>query len=186
MTGSLARLVASLCAVAWLTPGARAAQPYAFDAAGRPARVNARWELQREDGRSFDILTSFVRCGPQIFVGDTQNQVYRLDTTGTSAILRRFAGEDEGLGRVAALAADCDRDRLYVVNTGPRTVVTLNRMSGEVLSKQPFKRELYETRTARLVDRDVLFIGGLWNADTPRGLPRREPATFFESTWLGE
>jgi hypothetical protein len=65
-------------------------------------------------------------------------------------------------------------------------VVTLNTRSGAVLKTQVFKRELYEARSATLAEPDVLYIGGLWNADTQRQLPSRDIASFFESTWIGE
>lgn len=185
MTSRVTRATATVVASAWLTPGVHGNQQYAFDAAGRAARVDQRWELRKDDGARIDLMTALARCGSQIFMSDSQSRVYRLDATAPSATLHVFAGEDQGISRPAALAADCDRDRLYVVNMGPRTVVTLNNASGAVIGAKPFKRELYEARSATLVG-DLLYIGGLWNADTAHGLPSRDTATFFESTWLGE
>ena len=175
-----------LGAVACLALGARAQQRYAFDAAGRPAHVDRRWALRRDGVDDIDPLTAFVQCGSRMVVSDTGSRLYRVDVRDSTATLRPFAGEEQGIGRPAALAADCERDRLYVVNAGLRTVLALKLETGEVVSRQPFKRELYETRSAALAGPDTLYIGGLWNADTQRGLPSRDAATFFESTWLGE
>jgi hypothetical protein len=159
---------------------------YAFDAAGRSARVDQSWLLEPAEGNTFDIILSVARCGRDLFLSDTQNRVSRIDTNASKTRLQLFAAEEQGIGRPGALAADCDRGRLHVVNTGPRTVVTFDMKTGKVLSTQPFKRELYEVHFADLVERDVLYIGGLWNADEPNPLPKRESGAFFTSTWIGQ
>jgi hypothetical protein len=159
---------------------------YAFDATGRPARVDQSWLLEPAEGNTFDIILSVARCGNDLFLSDTQNRISRIDTNTPKARLQLFASDEQGIGRPGALAADCDRGRLHVVNTGPRTVVTLDMKSGTVVSTQPFKREMYEVRFADLVDTDVLYIGGLWNADEPNPLPKRATDTFFNSTWIGQ
>ena len=181
----LLRAAILLAAGTWCLPGH--AQPrYQFDAAGRPARVAQTWELRRADGGANHLLTSVARCGSQIFVSDGGNYVYRLDADASPSMLHLLAGDEQGIGRPSALAADCDRGRVHVVNTGPRTVVSLDTKSGAVVQTVPFRRELYEARSARLVEPDTLYIGGLWNADPARGLPARDNASFFETTWIGE
>jgi hypothetical protein len=176
----------SAAAAALLALSVHADQHYAFDAAGRAARIGQSWPLRPEENRTIDILLSVVRCGSQMFLADSQNRVFRVDLNAATATLHPFAGEEQGIGRPTALAVDCERQRLYVVNLGPRTVVTLNTVSGAVVSTQPFKRELYETRSAALAGPDALYIAGLWNSDPARGLPRRDVDSFFEATWLGE
>ena len=159
---------------------------YAFDAAGRAARVDQTWLLEPAEGNTFDIILSVARCGDDLFLSDTQNRVSRVSAGTSKARLQLFASEEQGIGRPGALAADCDRGRLHVVNTGPRTVVTFDIKSGKVLSTQPFKREMYEVRFADLVEPDVLYLGGLWNADEPNPLPKREMNAFFNATWIGQ
>lgn len=159
---------------------------YAFDAAGRAARVDQSWLLEPAEGNTFDIILSVARCGDDLFLSDTQNRISRIGTNATKARLQLFASEAQGVGRPGALAADCDRGRLHVVNTGPRTVVTFDIKSGNVIATQPFKREIYEVRFADLVEPEMLYIGGLWNADEPNALPKREIGAFFNSTWIGQ
>jgi hypothetical protein len=166
--------------------GSDAQRNYAFDADGRPARIDQTWLLEPAAGDAFDIILSVARCGNDLFLSDTQNRVSRIDANAPKAQLRLFASEEQGIGRPGAMAADCDRGRLHVVNTGPRTVVTFDVKSGKVLSSQPFKRELYEVHFADLVEPDVLSIGGLWNADEPNPLPKRAADRFFTSTWIGQ
>ena len=121
-----------------------------------------------------------------MFLADSQSRIFRLDADAPTGALHQIADEDQGIGRPAALAIDCERERLYVVNVGLRTVVTLNAASGAVLSTHPFKREIYDTRSATLVGPDILYIAGLWNANTANGLPKRDVISFFDSTFLGE
>lgn len=161
-------------------------KPYAFDANGRAARVDQSWVLEPSAGNTFDIILSIARCGNDVFLSDTQNRVSRVNASATRTRLQLFASEPQGIGRPGALVADCDRGRLHVVNTGPRTIVTLDIKSGKVIATQPFKRELYEVHFATLVGPDVLSIGGLWNADEPNPLPKRESDAFFASTWIGQ
>lgn len=159
---------------------------YAFDAAGRAARVDRTWTLEPAEGDTLDIILAVARCGDDLFLSDTQNRVSRVDAKATTARLRLLASEEQGIGRPGALATDCDRGRLHVVNTGPRTVVTLDLKTGAVLKTVPFKREIYEVHFADLVEPDVLYIGGLWNADEPNQLPKREANSFYDSTWIGQ
>src|SRR5207247_2811267 len=81
--------------------------------------------------------------------------------------------------------ADCERERLYVVNEGPRTVVTLNARSGEVLGKQSYGRGLSQPRSANLVGQDDMYLGGLWNPEPARALPSLAAESFFASLRLG-
>jgi hypothetical protein len=175
-----------LLAAAWLVFALATAEArYAFDANGRPARIETTWELRRDDHQPIDILTSLARCGPRLFVSDTQSHVFQLDTSAAQPLLRVFASEEQGIGRPTALAADCSTDRLYVLNAGLRTIVELNARTGAVVSTRSFKRDLYEAR-ALIVDADAYYIGGVWNADPANSLPKRDVDSFFDSTWLGE
>jgi hypothetical protein len=159
---------------------------YAFDARGRAARIDQSWVLEPAEGNTFDIILSVARCGDDVFLSDTQNRVSRIAVSASKTRLQLFASESQGIGRPGALVADCDRGRLHVVNTGPRTILTLDIKSGKVLATQSFKRELYEVHFATLVEPDVLAIGGLWNPDEPNPLPKRESDAFFRSTSIGQ
>lgn len=168
-------------------PGASSAterQPYAFDAKGRAARVDQTWELRKPDGQEVDIFTSLTRCEDRIFLSDIQNHIFRLDFAANNA-LTVFAGEEAGIGRPWALTADCPRERLYVVNEGLRTVVTLNARSGQVLGKQSYGRGLFQPRSANLLGQDEMYVGGLWNSEPARALPSLAAESFFASLRIG-
>lgn len=171
--------------VSVLNPHAQS-KPYEFDAQGRNARVDQAWMLEPAEGNTFDIILSVARCGNDVFLSDTQNRISRIDATKPNTRLQLFASDQQGIGRPGALAVDCRRGRLHVVNTGPRTVVTFDIASGKVRGTQPFKRELYEVHSAEVLDGDVLAISGLWNADESAPLPKRESNTFFASAWIGQ
>lgn len=164
------------------------AQPagrYQFDAAGRPARVEQSWELLSGDN-AIVTLAGFARCGRQMFLSDNEFNIYSADADQPSQRLRRFAGENRGLGRPGPLAADCARQRLYVVNSGPRTVVALDIATGAVVASQPYQRELYDTHVLVILSTGVVQLGGLWNQDVKNVLPRREPTTFWDHTSIGQ
>jgi hypothetical protein len=185
MTNLGSTLILVLLAVASLLGDDAQRKAYKFDAQGRATRVDQTWMLEPSDGNTFDIILSVARCGDDLFLSDTQNRVSRIDTASRKARLQLFASEQQGIGRPGALAADCGRGRLYVVNTGPRTVVTFDLTSGKVLATHSFKRELYEVHHAE-VESDVLTISGLWNPDEANPLPKRPSDAFFASTWIGQ
>lgn len=83
-------------AAALLALSVHADQHYAFDAAGRAARGGQSWRLHRDDDRSIDILMSVVRCGPEIFLADSQSRLFQLDANAATATLHQFAGEEQG------------------------------------------------------------------------------------------
>jgi hypothetical protein len=177
-------MVRVILACAWIA----AAQPmggYQFDAAGRPARIDQAWELLAGD-EAIITLQGFARCGRDMFLSDGQFTVWRADADQPSQRLRRFAGEDRGIGAPYPLAADCARQRLYVVNNGPRTVVALDITTGAAAASRPYQREIYETRSLTILSPGMVQLGGLWNQDVKNILPRRQQTTFFESTSIGQ
>jgi hypothetical protein len=165
---------------------AQPASRYQFDAAGRAVRIDQTWEL-RAGFDAIDIFTAFARCGRQLFLGDTQTHVFRVDANQPVSTLAPFAGENRGIGRPRGLLADCARRQLHVNNSGPKTIVTLDLESGAALSSRPYQPDLYPASSAMvLAAPDTLMIAGLWNSNTKLPLPNREAATFFEQTSIGQ
>jgi hypothetical protein len=165
---------------------AQPATKYQFDAGGRPARIDQSWELLSGDN-AISILPGFARCGRQIFVSDDQFTIYRVDAEKPSQRLARFAGEDRGIGRASALAADCAGERLYVVNAGPRTVASLDMASGAVVASRPYKRDFYEARALTLLSPSEVMISGFWNPDyLAKPITARADIAFWDGTSIGQ
>jgi hypothetical protein len=121
------------------------------------AKIVGRYEL-KVPGTTVGTITSIVRCGDILYVGDNANRIHRLNiSTG-----RVESPIEDWTLLPMALAADCDRGRVWVISPKPRSR-GLRAVAFEVSSGSATRDLNVETPcfpSSATVSGDVLFVGG--------------------------
>ncbi len=79
------------------------------------AEITGRYTLTTP-GRTVGTITSAVRCGTTLYLGDVESRLHRLDLTSGRVLPPLI--DDTVLPM--ALAADCERGKVWVVSPFPR------------------------------------------------------------------
>ena len=121
------------------------------------ATVVGRYEL-RAPGATVGTIMSIARCGDILYLGDTDSRIHRLNISSG----RVESPIDDGTLLPLALAADCDRGRVWAISPKPRSR-GLRAVAFDTSSGSPTRDLNIDTPcfpTSATVTGDVLFIGG--------------------------
>lgn len=120
-------------------------------------KIDARYILSTPSGTVGTIM-SIVRCGPVIYLADAASRIHRLNVQDGH---QEAPIEDRSLLPMA-LAADCDRGRVWAISPKPRGQ-SLRVVAFDVTSASPVKEFAIEVPcfpTSGAVSGDFLFVGG--------------------------
>ena len=161
----------------------RAAFPIQAD--GAHARVSQRWTLRRADNSGLGLITSLVRCADTFYLTDNEYRIYRFDSRHQTAV-HEFVSDPSTLGLPRALAADCERHKLYVITAGSKMAAIVDMNSGTIETRHRLPHNLSLPQRAYLVGSDTLYVSGVFN-QTAIASPLRtlQADSFFESLHLG-
>ncbi len=121
------------------------------------AAIVGRYTLTSQ-GATVGTITSIVRCGDTLYLGDVASRIHRLNiATG-----RVEPPIDDSSLLPMALAADCDRGRVWAISPKHRgrglRAVAFDISSGSPVRELDIPGTCFVTSST--VSRDLLFIGG--------------------------
>lgn len=122
------------------------------------AKIVGRYKLTAP-GATIGTITSIVRCGDILYLADTETRVHRLNMSSGHV---ESPIEDSTLMPMA-LAADCERNHLWVISPRPRGQDGLRAVAFDLASRSR-TRELNIPvpcfPTSATIAVDVLYVGG--------------------------
>lgn len=146
MIGVWISMALSACA----TPPSPATQPV-------EAKIVGRYELT-VPGATVGTILSIVRCDDILYLGDAASRIHRLNMLSGRV---ESPIEDSTLMPMA-LAADCDRNRVWAISPKPRghglRAVAFDSTSGSATRELEVPVPCFPTSAT--VSGDVLFVGG--------------------------
>jgi hypothetical protein len=121
------------------------------------AKVVARYSLTAAGG-TIGTITSIVRCGSRLYLGDVETRIHRIDlSTG-----RVETPLEDGSILPMALASDCERNRIWAISPLPRggglRAVAFDLGSGKRAGELAIPVPCFAT--SAVVSADELFVGG--------------------------
>lgn len=145
----------SVCALAFLAVVGCSSPP--APAAPVEARVLSR-HLLSVPGETIATVTSVARCGSTLYAADTDSRIHRVDLA-TGQPMPPFV--DPSIMPMA-LAADCERNRVWAISPLPRgtglRVLAIDAVSGRPALEHQVPVPCFVN--AAVVSGDVLFIAG--------------------------
>lgn len=121
------------------------------------AKIVGRYELSAP-ASTVGTITSIVRCGDILYLADTASRIHRLNMSSG----RVESAIDDSTLMPMALAADCDRDRVWAISPKPRghglRAVAFDLASGSPTRELNIPVPCFPTSAT--VSADVLFVGG--------------------------
>ena len=140
--------------------------------------VALRWELHDDGG--IGLISSLVRCGPLAYLADFQQKIRRLDLAQ-----RRTLPTLNLEGPPFALAADCERRRLFVVYPPSRGNMEVHEIHAE--SGTAVRRHLLpptNVQGAYFIPPSSLVVGGLVRPKQSVALRQTTPQSPFVGAHL--
>lgn len=194
LAGRLAMTVAAVAVGAVLAGRQSAGQgapAYAIDAAGRAPEVAGRWTIQEGPADTIGVIGAAARCGDGLFVAEPmRGRIRRLDLAlpaQRGSILVR--NHDGRVQLPSGLAADCAAQRLYVLDMGPPTLVTLALPDARLVRKQRLPAGAAPVPSLPQMGLDTrtgtLYFAGLQWPEGAGGASNPEQARFYQSLRVG-
>lgn len=164
---------------------------YAIDAAGRGPEAAARWTVVGGAVDTLGFVGAVSRCGDALYVSEPlRGRIRRIDA-GLS--------EQQGVllvpapdGRVQlpfGLAADCAAQRLYVLDGGPPTLVTLALPDARLVRKQRLPAGANPVPSLPQLGLDArtgtVYFAGLQWPEGATGASDRDQARFYTALRVG-
>ena len=148
---ALLGLVAAVACTSPSSPGASGTQT------PTEAQIVARCPLTVSGG-TIGTIMSVARCGSMLYVADTDSRIHRIDTA-TGQLATPLA---DGSMMPLALAADCQRNRVWAVSPLPRgrglRVIPFDTETRTQAKEMSISTPCFPTTA--VVSDDVLFVGG--------------------------
>lgn len=133
------------------------ARPSSSPAEPVHAEITGRYALTVPGG-TVGTITSAVRCGTTLYLGDVESRLHRLDLSDGRVLSPLI--DDTVLPM--AVAADCERGNVWVVSPFPRgggvRAIAFDIESGKAVREWSIATACFAT--SALVSGDELFVGG--------------------------
>lgn len=163
---------------------------FAGDAAGRPAVMVERITIRWTSGQPVGFVSKAVACGTQLHLltfPPSGVQVVDLDRGEWSTRIGRMGAGPGEFREPRLLAADCEQDRLYVVD-GIGGVSVFAQASGRFLetytAPSTFSPSLSGSPFVS-ADASVLYVPGLWTHDGRDAYAGEPKEQMYRETELG-
>ena len=147
------------------------------------AKIVGRYELTSQ-GATVGTITSIVRCGDILYLADVATRIHRLNMSSG----RTESPIDDSTLMPMALAADCERSRIWAVSPNSRgpglRAVAFESGSGSPIRELNIPVPCFPTSAT--VSGDALFIGGecIEGAVEPRST-RPPAASYYANKRIG-
>lgn len=194
-----ARINTAVCLAAMVWAAAVTAQQagapgpaaYAIDAAGRAPEAATRWTILGDPVDMLGFVGAVARCGDAIYVSEPlRGRIRRIDAgvaEQRGAIL--VPAPDGRVQLPSGLAADCAAQRLYVLDGGPPTLVTLALPDARLVRKQRLPAGANPVPSLPQLGLDArtgtLYFAGLQWPEGTTGGSDREQARFYTGLRVG-
>lgn len=141
-----------------------------------------RWEF-RDDENWFGLITAAAQCGQKVFLADFQQKIRVVDLAEHRQL--PFVTVE---APPMALAADCDRNILYVVSPNTRatrglSVLAVQLPLGDVTRRYPLPTAF--ARGAQWAPPDLLYISGVVHPDVATVWKQESGAHFYAHARIG-